>query len=123
LALRARLPLRRQASPGGIPLEQTSYGRRAVRAEDDIYFNDIGYVGGARRFDMGERDFFISMEMASIGMEMMAGWGCQAIVERLAALSARLAGGLRSATVDVPEARVRAPHILSLGFRDGMPKD
>jgi selenocysteine lyase/cysteine desulfurase len=24
--------------------------------------------------------------------------------------------------VDVPEARVRAPHILSLGFRDGMPE-
>jgi selenocysteine lyase/cysteine desulfurase len=106
---------------GGIPLEQTSYGRRAVRAEDDTYFNDIGYVGGARRFDMGERDFFISMEMASIGMEMMAGWGSQAIVERLAALNARLADGLRSAAVDVPEARVRAPHILSLGFRDGMP--
>jgi selenocysteine lyase/cysteine desulfurase len=112
----------RKRHQGGIPLEQTSYGRRAVRAEDDIYFSDLGYVGGARRFDMGERDFFISMEMASIGMEMMAKWGSQAIVERLATLTARLSDKLRSGTADVPEARVRAPHILSLGFRDGMPE-
>jgi selenocysteine lyase/cysteine desulfurase len=108
--------------PGGIPLEQTSYGRRAVRAEADVYFSDTGYVAGARRFDMGERDHFISMEMASIGMEMMGQWGTEAIVERLAALTARLADGLRDAAVDLPEAPVRAPHILSLRFLDGMPK-
>src|SRR5262249_31121628 len=67
----------------GIPLEQTSYGRRAVRSEQDVYFRDTGYVDGARRFDMGERDFFISMEMAAIGMEMMAEWGAPAVAERL----------------------------------------
>ena len=57
----------------GIPLEQTSYGRRAVRAEQDVYFTDTSYVRDARRFDMGERDHFISMEMAAIGMEMWRG--------------------------------------------------
>jgi selenocysteine lyase/cysteine desulfurase len=106
---------------GGIPLEQTSYGRRAVRAEQDVYFTDTSYVGDARRFDMGERDHFISMEMAAIGMEMMAQWGFSAIVERLAMLTARLAEGLRGTGVAVPEARVRAPHILSLDFPGGMP--
>ena len=105
----------------GIPLEQTSYGRRAVRAEQDVYFTDTSYVGDARRFDMGERDHFISMEMAAIGMEMMAQWGRPAIVERLAMLTARLAEGLRGTGVDIPDARVRAPHILSLGFPNGMP--
>src|SRR5216684_5626751 len=73
----------------GIPLEQTSYGRRAVRAEQDVYFTDTSYVGDARRFDMGERDHFISMEMASIGMEMMADWGTRAVAARLGALTAR----------------------------------
>ncbi len=105
----------------GIPLEQTSYGRRAVRAEQDVYFTDTSYVGDARRFDMGERDHFISMEMASIGMEMMAQWGTHAIVERLAMLTARLADGLRGSTVHITDSRVKAPHILSLGFRGGMP--
>jgi hypothetical protein len=40
---------------------------------------------------MGERDHFISLEMASIGMEMMAQWGCEAVQERLRGLTARLA--------------------------------
>jgi selenocysteine lyase/cysteine desulfurase len=106
---------------GGVPLEQTSYGRRGVRAEQERYFADTEYVDGARRFDMGERDHFISMEMASIGMEMMAQWGTQAVTERLAMLTARLAAGLASNAVIMPDPRVRAPHILSLGFRDGMP--
>jgi len=107
----------------GIPLEQTSYGRRAVRAEQDVYFTDTRYVEGARRFDMGERDHFISMEMASVGMELMAQWGAGPIAARLARLTGRLAGGLRANDLAFPEARFRSPHILSLKFRDGMPKD
>jgi selenocysteine lyase/cysteine desulfurase len=106
---------------GGIPLEQTSSGRRAVRAEQKVYFADTSYVGDARRFDMGERDHFISMEMAAIGMEMVAQWGRAAIVERLAMLTGRLADGLRGNDVAMLDTRVRAPHILSLGFPNGMP--
>jgi selenocysteine lyase/cysteine desulfurase len=106
---------------GGIPLEQTSFGRRNVRAENEVYFTDVSYVPDARRFDMGERDHFISMEMASIGMEMMAEWGAAAVVQRLLMLTERIAEGLRGIGVSVPERRVRAPHILSLGFKDGMP--
>jgi selenocysteine lyase/cysteine desulfurase len=111
---------------GGIPLEQTSFGRRDVRAENAVYFADVNYLPDARRFDMGERDHFISMEMASIGMEMMAEWGGSAVVQRLLMLTERIAEGLRGTGVSVPERRFRAPHILSLGFKnlgfqDGMP--
>ena len=105
-----------------VPLEQTSAGRRRVNAEENVYFSDINYADGARRFDMGERDHFISLEMASLGIERVAAWGCLAISERLAALTARLADGLRGNRVSFPDAAVRAPHILSLGFLDGMPK-
>jgi len=105
----------------GIPLEQTSAGRRDVRAENAVYFTDLNYVPDARRFDMGERDYFISMEMASIGMEMMAEWGAPAVVQRLAMLTERIAEGVRGVGVSVPDARLRAPHILSLAFKGGMP--
>ena len=71
---------------------------------------------------MGERDHFISMEMASIGMEMMADWGAAAVAQRLAMLTERIAEGVRETGVGVPEPRLRAPHILSLGFKDGMPQ-
>jgi selenocysteine lyase/cysteine desulfurase len=106
---------------GGIPLEQTSFGRRDVRAENEVYFADVSYVSDAGRFDMGERDHFISMEMASIGMEMMAEWGATAIAQRLLMLTERIAEGVRGTGVGVPERHLRAPHILSLSFRDGMP--
>ena len=107
---------------GGIPLEQTSAGRRNVRAENAVYFTDLGYVGDARRFDMGERDYFISMEMASIGMEMLAEWGAAAVAQRLAMLTERVAAGVRGiGCVSVPETHLRAPHILSLAFKGGMP--
>jgi selenocysteine lyase/cysteine desulfurase len=107
---------------GGIPLEQTSFGRRDVRAENEVYLADLRYVADARRFDMGERDHFISMEMAAIGMEMMAEWGTAAVSQRLAMLTERIADGLHGIGVSMLERRVRAPHILSLNFKDGMTK-
>ena len=104
-----------------MPLEQTSYGRRAITSERETYYRDVEFVAGARRFDMGERDHFISLEMASIGMELIAQWGCDAVAARLAALTARLADALRDCGVSIPDAAVRAPHILSLRFATGMP--
>ncbi|MDO9706955.1 aminotransferase class V-fold PLP-dependent enzyme [Paracraurococcus lichenis] len=105
----------------GVPLEQTSYSRKAVAAESAPYFADLAFAEGAKRFDMGERDHFISLEMAAVGMEMMAGWGQAAIAARLAMLNERIAAGVEGLPVEVPAARVRAPHVLSLGFPQGMP--
>jgi selenocysteine lyase/cysteine desulfurase len=104
----------------GIPLEQTQSGRRDVRADNQVYFSDTRYVTDARRFDMGERDHFISMEMASIGMEMMFDWGAAAVAQRLLLLTDRIAAGLGEIGVAVPDPRFRTPHILSLSFKDGL---
>ena len=105
----------------GVPLEQTSHGRRAVVATAPIYMSDKHYILGARRFDMGERDHFVSLEMASIGMEMMAGWGSQSVVSRLAMLTSRIASGIEDCDVVLPDAKLRAPHIVSVSFPHGMP--
>jgi len=94
-----------------------------VNSEQAPYLRDLAYVDGARRFDMGERDFFVSLEMAAIGMDYVGGLGRPAVAERLRMLTGRLAEGLRGSGVTMPDARVRAPHILSLGFPDGMPPD
>ena len=106
----------------GVPLEQTSFGRRNVKAENPVYFADTRYLPDARRYDMGERDHFISMEMAAIGMEMMAQWGAAAVVERLRMLTRRIAQSLAGTnTMQTHDERFRAPHILSLGFPGGLP--
>ena len=107
----------------GVPLEQTSFGRRNVKAENPVYFGDTRYLPDARRYDMGERDHFISMEMAAIGMEMMAAWGADAVASRLSALTKRISHGLAgNNTVRIPDERFRAPHVLSLGFPGSLPR-
>ncbi len=105
----------------GVPLEQTSYGRRGINSEREVYFADVGYVANARRFDMGERDYFISMEMAAVSMEVVGAWGAPAISRRIAMLTQRIADGLQGNAVRVADAKFRAPHILSLSFEGGMP--
>ena len=107
----------------GVPLEQTAAARKAVSAEDTVYFRDISYREDARRYDMGERDHFVSMEMAAIGMEMMAGWGNEAIVGRLSMLTGKLADGLGNLGLTLPDPKTRAPHILSVAFPKGMAPD
>ncbi len=105
----------------GVPLEQTGFGRRAISSDATPYMRDTAYVADARRFDMGERDWFITLEMASIGMELVASWGREAIAARLRMLTSRIAAGLRNTGVLIRDERLRVPHILSLSFPRGMP--
>ena len=107
----------------GVPLEQAGSHRRGMNSERAPYMRDLAYVPNARRYDMGERDHYISLEMASIGMEQIANWGQAAIIERLRMLTDRLVDGLRNSGVLVTDARVRAPHVLSLQFPGGPPDD
>jgi selenocysteine lyase/cysteine desulfurase len=106
---------------GGVPLEQTAFGRRSVSAEQSVYLTDIRYVDSAMRFDMGERDHFISMEMAALGMEMVAEWGHTVLTERLLMLTRRIADGLADSGVLIPSERLRAPHVLCVGLQGGDP--
>jgi selenocysteine lyase/cysteine desulfurase len=117
---------KRRQGEGVPPLEQTAHGRRGVAAERVPYLNDLSFAPGARRFDMGERDHFVSLEMASVGMEMMAGWGHEAVSARLRALTDRMEAGLRRGGAMPAGGGVRpaaagagagrAPHLLCLEF-------
>lgn len=106
----------------GIPLEQTGFGRRAIASETAPYLKDTSFAPTARRFDMGERDHFISLGMAAVGMELMAQWGPAAISERLGMLTDRLAEGLAAQGATLTDKRFRVPHILSIAFPGGMPE-
>lgn len=105
----------------GVPLEQTGAGRKAVLTERVPYFSDLSYTPTARRFDMGERDHFVGLEMAAVGMELVAGWGHRAIGERCAMLTDRLAAGLSELGAILPERATRAAHVLCVSFPAGMP--
>ena len=121
---RAFLYVAKRRQGEGAPLEQTAHGRRGIAADrPPPYLRDLSFAPGARRFDMGERDHFVSLEMAAVGMEMVAGWGADAVAGRLRMLTDRMAEGLRGAPgVRIADARLRAPHLLCLEFPGGMPE-
>ena len=106
----------------GVPLEQIAPARKGVKSEAEVYFADLSYVDDARRYDMGERDHFISMEMAAVAMEMIAAWGPVALGNYSGTLTTQLAEGLSDLPgIDMLPAADRTPNILSLGFPSGMP--
>lgn len=105
----------------GVPLEQTAFGRKGVQSERTPYMADLSYAPTARRFDMGERDHFVGLEMAAVGLELVASWGHRAVGERCAMLTARLEAGLADAGAILPKQTLRPPHILSVSFPNGMP--
>jgi selenocysteine lyase/cysteine desulfurase len=107
----------------GSPLEQTQHSRRNVRAENDVYFVDTAYAETARRFDMGERDHFISMEMASVSLDLVNELGPAAIAAAIGPLTELLADGLAGLPVSLTPAAHRTPHILAVGFPRGRPPD
>ena len=107
----------------GVPLEQTSLGRRGVKADQTTYFGDLRYLPDARRYDMGERDHFITMDMAAGGMEFVHALGRAAVEQRLAYLIGLIAKGLAGSSYAIPESRVRAPHVLCLGLPARAPAD
>lgn len=105
-----------------IPLEQTSYGRKRVTSADAAYYTDLDYVPSARRFDMGERDFFVSIDVAAHSMELIDNWGIDNIRERLQMLTSTIAEKLSDfKPIEILREDLRAPHILSLGYPSGMP--
>ncbi len=107
----------------GVPLEQPSYGRRSVKAEQEVYFLDTRYVESARRYDMGERDQFVSMEMAAVGIETVTGFGRATVEARLLGITRAIGEGVQALgnKVALANARFRAPHLICLAFPGGMP--
>jgi selenocysteine lyase/cysteine desulfurase len=107
----------------GIPLEQTAPGRVRMRAEDPVYHTDLAYLPDARRFDMGERDHFVSMPMTRASLDYLQSLPIGSVAAHTQSLTDRLADGLRGLPVTMTPRAVRSPHILSLGFPRGAPTD
>lgn len=112
------LAKRRQA---GVPLEQTAQGRVNVRAENPVYFMDTAYRTDARRFDMAERDHFVSMPMTAASLGVLDEIGPAVVGAHTRMATDALAEGLRGLPVRLTPRAVRTPHILSLGFPAGVP--
>lgn len=88
----------------GVPLEENGFNRDDADA----------YLGGAARFDMGERDVFVGIPSAIAALTLVSGWRREQVRERLAHLTGRLASRLQATGYDVVPAAHRCPHVLGV---------
>jgi selenocysteine lyase/cysteine desulfurase len=102
------------ARQSGRPLEQHAFNRKGYDSALRAPVETLPFLDGARRFDRGERDSFITIPMAHAALKLIDGWGVPRIAARLRALTDRLAEGLCELGVAVPHRHLRSPHILGV---------
>jgi selenocysteine lyase/cysteine desulfurase len=104
---------------GGEPIEQSW----AVRAGADDFASLVDYRDeyqpGARRFDVGQRPSFGLVPMAVAALDQLQAWGIPAVGRSVAAITERIAGGLRELGLPVPPPEARGPHILGVDLPAG----
>ncbi|MBV9113607.1 MAG: aminotransferase class V-fold PLP-dependent enzyme [Hyphomicrobiales bacterium] len=100
---------------GGRPLEEHGFNRKSYDSATKSSVEALPYLDGARRFDRGERDSFITIPMARACLELIHAWEVTEIQVRLRMLTDLLAGRLMEFGIDTAPGHLRAPHIL--GFR------
>jgi selenocysteine lyase/cysteine desulfurase len=99
----------------GRPLEEHASNRKGYDSASRMPVAELPFLDGARRFDRGERDSFITIPMAQAGLKLIGEWGIARIAARLRMLTDLLAEGLTALGIGVPPRHLRSPHIL--GFR------
>ena len=105
----------------GMPIEQNWLNREG--SEDFARLVDYRdtFQPGARRFDMGEMANPPLLMGARAAIDLLLGWGVEAIAATLGARTRSMAQRAAAAgLVSLPD-NARAPHFLSLGFPNGLP--
>lgn len=94
-----------------------------TRAGSDDFAGLVRYTDefapGARRYDMGEVSNFGGMPAALAALELLAGFGVDAIAAHARGLTSAVADGAAALGLAVPEPAARAPHLVGLGLPAG----
>ena len=110
------------------PLEQHDRNRQGADDVDTLPMDqalEVGYptafYGGARRFDSGGRPHYCLMPMIRRAFELVLELGVARVAKRLEGITDRIADGAEALGFVVPPKQHRAPHIVGLQPRPGMP--
>ncbi|MDX2193980.1 MAG: aminotransferase class V-fold PLP-dependent enzyme [Gemmatimonadales bacterium] len=107
----------------GTPLEHGWLARAGSEAWGQPVRWAEGFQPGALRFDMGQSSNFTLWPVAQASVELLLGWGIDAVAARLGALTAELADAAAAAGLRRTVATPRAPHYLCLDLPPGAPPD
>lgn len=89
-----------------------------TRAGSDDFAGLVDYADelapGARRYDMGEVSNFVSLPAAITAMELLTGWGIDAVTEHAGKLTTAIADGAIELGFAVAPPAARSSHLLGL---------
>jgi selenocysteine lyase/cysteine desulfurase len=107
----------------GQPIEDSWSGRKGAEDSSSLTNYTEEYLSGARRFDVGEPQDYITLPMAEAGLKQILDWGTPRIIETLKPLMGKLADGAEALGLKPPPKEERAPHILGLAFPEAPARD
>lgn len=106
---------------GGRPLEETWIARAGSEDFSGLVDYTDQYQPGARRFDVGERSNIALTPMVLAALEMILGWGVEAMEAYVSTLTEPLAEGASSLGLTISDQALRSPHLLGLRFPGAPP--
>lgn len=96
----------------GEPLELNWISRAGSEDFAGLVAYTDRFQSGARRYDSGEVSNHVNVAGAVASLELVAGWGPEAVTRHSEALSAELTEAARGLGLGVPE--LRSPHLVGL---------
>lgn len=102
------------ARQNGKPLEEHAFSRQGADKITNVYGRELGFMPGARRYDMGERSNFVTLPMAIESLALIRSIGVEVIAGYLSHLTRRIAEGAAALGFQSPPGSLRASHLIGL---------
>ena len=104
----------------GEPLEENWLNREGSENFKNLVDYQDGYQKGARRFDVGERQFFL-MKQAVMALEQILEWGVENIRDTIAGKNRQLAKLFAPLGFHPADEQYRMPHLMGLRGEGDVP--
>ncbi len=107
----------------GLPLEENWIARSGSEDFSRLVHYQDRYREGARRYDVGERSNFVLLPMVIAALDQLLSWGVDRIASTLRQTNTRIAEIAAEAGFQALPVEQRAPHILGLTRKGGLPEN
>ena len=105
----------------GKPIEESWLTRKDAADFARLVDYKDEYEPGARRFDMGEKSNFINAPIAADALALINELGVENIATYLKTLTDHIAKRSRELGLNVAADHLRAPNLIGINFKDGVP--
>jgi selenocysteine lyase/cysteine desulfurase len=107
----------------GVPIEHNWINRRGSEDFADLVAYEDAFQPGARRFDVGERNNFVLLPMASEALSQLLDWGVENFSGTIGSLTDFIEEEAKERGVEAIPAARRVRHMIGLRLGSRVPED